>query len=112
MSRFDAGRWGRIVVWTGAALAWAGATTAAALEPLRAQTDRPEEPPAVDIAATSSLPAMPTMPPRGLAIIRYTPSETPAPEVRTVYVRQTQSGGSPAGAPAASSAPAPTSSGS
>ncbi|HEY7469784.1 MAG TPA: hypothetical protein VIC07_09705 [Acidimicrobiia bacterium] len=112
MSRFNGGRWGRIVVWTGAALAWAGATTAAALEPLRAQTDRPEQPPPADVAASSSLPALPTMPARGLAIIRYTPSETPAPEVRTVYVRQTPSGGSSAGAPAASSAPAPTSSGS
>jgi hypothetical protein len=110
MSRFDEGRLGRIVVWTGAALAWAAAITAAALEPLRSQGDQPGEPSPAEVVSTTVHPVLPNAPARGLVILRYTPAESPEPEVRTVYVRQAGTGGSSASV--ASPAPTPTSSGS
>jgi hypothetical protein len=110
MSRFDEGRLARIMVWTGAALAWAGAVTAAALEPLRAQASLSGESSPAEVVTTTLHPVVPTAPAQGLVILRYTPVEVPEPEVRTIYVRQTKASGSSGSS--ANSAPAPTSSGS
>jgi hypothetical protein len=110
MSRFDEGRLARIVVWTGAALAWAGAITAAALEPQRPQAGQSNAPSPAEVVTTSPYSVLPTAPAQGLVILRYTPVEAPEPEVRTVYVRQTKA--SVSSGSSANSAPAPTSSGS
>jgi|GEM_PF-3548858 len=133
MSRFDSGRWNRILVWTGAALAWGTAVIAARLEPARA-TDAEQPLPEVNQQATSTtLAAMPASPSEGLVILRFTPVPAPEPEIRTVYVERSvparssgggssaSSGGSsgsgrsappPASPAPAQPAPAPSSSGS
>lgn len=115
MSRFDGARWIRIMVWTGAALAWGGALTAADLEPSRAEPVEPEPPTPVEVPTTRQA-AVPVAPSRGLVILRYTPSETPQAEVQTVYVRRAAaapaSAATPAAPPPPPPAPAPRSSGS
>lgn len=115
MSRFDAGRRGRIAVWTGAALAWGTAVTLAGQEPAQAGAQATEPPPSLDVT-NSVVPPLPTMPDEGLVIIRYQPSVTESPEVRTVYVKQAApANGSRAAAPTpapAAPAPAPQSGGS
>jgi hypothetical protein len=69
MSRFDAERWDRIVIWSAAALAWGTAVIATTLQP--------EEPaPAVGEAADHSRAAMPRPTSEGLVIIRYTQDES------------------------------------
>lgn len=104
MSRFDAARRSRIAVWTGAALAWGTAVTLAGQEPVDA-AEPAEAPPSVDVNS-DAVPTLPTLPEGGLMIIRYQPSVTEAPEVRTVYVKQAPAvNASPA--PAANPAPAP-----
>jgi hypothetical protein len=112
VSRFDAARRGRIAVWTGAALAWGTAVTLAGQQPVQAEADRTENPPSVTTETTvaSSIPALPD---QGLVIIRYQPSVTVQPEVRTVYVQQAVPAAPQSSAPApASAAPSPRSGGS
>lgn len=113
MSRFDGARWTRIMVWTGATLAWGAALTAADLEPSRAEPVEPDPPTPVAVPTTLQA-AVPVAPTRGLVILRYTPSETPRAEVQTVYVKRAAAAPAPAAAPAspAPPAPAPKSSGS
>lgn len=114
MSRFDGARWTRIMVWTGATLAWGAALTAADLEPSRAEPVEPDPPIPVAVPTTVQA-AVPVAPTRGLVILRYTPSETPRAEVQTVYVRRVAAAPAPAASPAAPPpppAPAPKSSGS
>jgi hypothetical protein len=97
MSRFDQGRWNRVVVWTGAALAWGSAFVAARLEPPR---DVPNIPaPEVAPAGMEAEAALPIPPEGGILVIRRTGgSAAPVP--------------TPAVAPEPSPAPAPVSSGS
>lgn len=106
MSRFDGARWARIMVWTGATLAWGAAFTTADLEPSRAEPVAPDPPTPLAVPTTVQA-AVPDAPARGLVILRYTPSETPRAEVRTVYV--TRAAAAPTPAPPG---PAPESSGS
>lgn len=111
MSRFDAGRRGRIAVWTGAALAWGTAVTLAGQEPVQAEADSTETPSSVT-TETTVLSSLPALPGQGLVIIRYQPSLAPAPEVRTVYVQAAPAVAARSSAPASGSAPSPKSSGS
>lgn len=111
MSRFDRGRWNRILVWTGATLAWGTALVAAREEP--AQVASPVPPAEGQVAADSLHAAMPTPPSQGLVILRFTPVETPEPEVVTVNV--TRAAASPPSAQpavAVQPVPEPSSSGS
>jgi hypothetical protein len=115
MSRFTPSRRNRVLAWTGAALAWGTAVTAARLEPARAQTQAPTPTtPVVNQATTQA--AMPTEPVGGLVILRYQPHEEPTPAVRTVYVKKTTPAKTTAPAKAApapkKTAPAPKSRGS
>lgn len=113
MSRFDRARRGRILAWTGAALAWGTALTISVLEPESAgATAQPttSQPSTSAVAPASQVAAMPTPPARGLVILRFQPSTDLTPEVRTVYVQQ-KAPPAPSAAPA-QSAPAPRSSGS
>jgi hypothetical protein len=103
VSRFDAGRRGRIAVWTGAALAWGTVATLAGQEPVQAGVDDAETPPSVTME-TPVLSPVPALPDQGLVMIRYRPSVTATPEVRTVYVQQAV----PAATRPSASAPAPT----
>ena len=68
MSRFDQGRWNRILVWTGAGLAWSSALLAGPL-PLRST-----EPTDVSVAGASETigakQAMPDPLDQGLIVIR------------------------------------------
>jgi hypothetical protein len=84
MSRFTPTRWNRIMVWTGASLAWGTAFVAAKVEPVRAQETKPD--PASEAVATNTA-AMPQAPASGLSIIRYKPTAAPAPEIKKVYVQ-------------------------
>lgn len=113
MSRFDRARRGRILAWTGAALAWGTALTISVLEPESAGANAQaatSQPSTSVVAPTSHLAAMPNPPARGLVILRFQPSTEQAPEVRTVYVQQ-KAPPAPSGA-LAQPAPAPQSSGS
>lgn len=112
MSRFDAGRWNRILIWTGAALAWSTALVVSRLEPAREVDASRLEPVAAETADWSRQSVMPNPAPLGLVILRFTPVDAPLPEVRTVLVERAASG-SPSPSPAsAQAAPAPASSGS
>lgn len=113
MSRFDGSRWSRILVWTGATLAWGAALTAADLEPSRAEPVEPDPPTPLAVPTTVQA-AVPVAPTRGLVILRYTPSDTPRAEVQTVHVTRAAAAPAPAASPAAPPppAPAPKSSGS
>lgn len=112
MSRFDSARRGRIAVWTGAALAWGTAVTVAGQEPAQAGADATDVPPAMTEEATVLSP-MPALPHKGLVIIRYQPSVSNEPEVRTVYVQPAvPAAGRPSSAAPAPAAPAPRSGGS
>jgi hypothetical protein len=113
MSRFDSSRRGRILAWTGAALAWGTAVTMAVLEPemSAASTSTAPAPPAASgVVPASQVAAMPAPPAQGLVILRYQPSVDTTPEVRTVYVQQKAP--QAATAVSATAAPAPQSSGS
>lgn len=113
MSRFDAGRWNRILIWTGAALAWSTAVMISWLEPAR-EVDAGRQEPVAGEPADSSLQAiMPRPAPLGLVILRFTPVDAPPAEVRTVFVDRAGGGGSTSPAPpSAQAAPEPASSGS
>jgi hypothetical protein len=113
MSRFNGGRWNRILVWTGAALAWGTAFIAIWLEPERGVDAA--QPAAGKSAESSAQAIMPRPGPQGLVILRFAPVDTPASEVVSVRVETAASPGfSPALQAAAPSqpAPAPESSGS
>lgn len=114
MSRFDTARRVRILAWTGAALAWGTAVTLAGLEPSSAEVASPPAPNPFDSAVlpASQVAVMPNMPPSGLVILRYQPSEESSPEVRTVYVQQKAPRASRVAPPQQTSAPTPKSSGS
>jgi hypothetical protein len=110
VNRFRDGRWYRILVWTGAAMAWGSALVAFRLEPARSTgvTPAPEE---VQMILDEQA-VMPRPPASGLVVIRYTPVAAPDPVVRTVMVpRPAASTPSSASTPA-KSAPQPSSSGS
>jgi hypothetical protein len=87
MSRFTPSRRNRVIAWTGAALAWGTAVTAARLEPARAQTQS-QTPTAPVVAQTSTQAAVPTQPVGGLVILRYTPRPEVDPPTRTVYIKK------------------------
>jgi len=77
VSRFDASRRNRILVWTGAALAWGTAATMAGHGPVTTNTGVPLPPDPVAADAPGA-PAMPQAPSGGLVVIRYQPSDGPA----------------------------------
>jgi hypothetical protein len=112
MSRFDATRWNRILIWTGAALTWGTAMIATWLEPARGVEADGPEPVAGETAVTSQQPIMPSPTARGLVILRFTPVDAPQPEVRTVVVNRSSGGASSAAPASAQAAPQPASSGS
>lgn len=99
MSRFDGGRWNRVVVWTGAALAWGSVFVATRLEPDGAVPPTVSPVPAqagVEVSA-----ALPVPPEGGIVVIRQSGSSTaPAPPP------------APSAASAPGSPPTPVSSGS
>jgi hypothetical protein len=81
MSRFDKGRWNRVVVWTGAALAWGSALVAARLEPDR---DLPPPAPVLARSGVETSAAFPVPPESGIVVIRHagspvTPAQSSAP---------------------------------
>lgn len=101
-------RRGRILAWTGAALAWGTALTISVLEPENAQANiqaPTAQPPTSAVVPSSQITTMPTPPVRGLVILRYQPSIESSPEVHTVYVQQKAPQTSK---PVPGSAPAPT----
>ena len=102
MSRFDATRRARIAAWTGAALAWGTVVAVAGQRQTTTESVVAEPDPAIE-TATQQAGSIPTMPARGLVIIRYEPSAESAAEVRTVFAPQAAP--APAAQPAA---PAPT----
>ncbi len=77
MSRFAQGRWNRILVWTGAALAWGSALVATLLEPPRGQ-EPPLEPPG-QMQTVDASPVMPNLPEQGLVVIRSGNAQTVEP---------------------------------
>jgi len=89
MSRFEQGRWNRILVWTGAALAWGSAVMAARFEPIPGAEASSSQPGEVETVEVEGL--MPHPPARGLIVIRYgkdqaiqvpaPPTQSPAPAV-------------------------------
>ena len=111
MSRFNGARRGRIAAWTGAALAWGTAVTLAGQEPVQAEPEATEIPPSVT-TESNVLSPLPAPPDKGLVIIRYEPSVTETPEVRTVYVQQAAPAVPRSSSPAPAPAPAPKSGGS
>lgn len=107
MSRFDHARRGRIVAWTGAALAWGTALTIAGLKPTEAAAAAEPSttaPPTTTGVAATQHELMPSQPAGGLVILRYRPSADEASEVQTVYVREKAPAAS---APKSSPQPAP-----
>jgi hypothetical protein len=94
-----------IAAWTAASVAWGTTVVAVA----SAEPDAPDPLASSDIGkpvatTTTEAPVLapvPNLPPRGLVVVRYTPTDPPAPRV---VVRKVVSG-SPA--PAAGAAPAP-----
>lgn len=110
MSRFDQGRWNRILVWTGATLAWGTALVAARAEP--AQVTGSVPPAAGQVVADSRQAVMPTPPSQGLVVLRFTPVTAPEPEVVTVRVTRAASPAPAQPVAAAQPAPQPSSSGS
>jgi len=71
MSRFDAARWDRIVIWSAAALAWGTAVIATSLQTPNAET----APPPATVGEYSELApgTMPRPTSKGLVILRFTP---------------------------------------
>lgn len=102
MSRFGDARWQRLAVWTGAALAWGSTLTAWALEPSRGGASTPETPESSSIDSSTGS-EIPTLPGKGILVVRFQPAPTQedAPQTVTV-VRAAQP----------QTAPQPTSSGS
>lgn len=105
MSRFDGGRWNRILIWTGAALVWGTALVAARIE--EKEPPEPAGPSEGQIASVSPQSAMPVAPAQGLVILRFTPTETPKPQVVTVNVGRASSPRPAAPEPSVAARPAP-----
>jgi len=105
MSRFDRGRWNRILVWTGAALAWGTALIAARID--ERQQVESTIPSQGQVASVAPQAGMPVAPAQGLVILRFAPSETPEPRVVTVVVGRAASTRSAAPAPAVNQQPSP-----
>jgi hypothetical protein len=105
MSRFDGGRWNRILVWTGAALAWGTALIAARIDEIA--PPEPTQPSEGQIASVTTQAGMPVPPTQGLVILRFTPVATPQADVITVEVGKATSFRPPAPAPAVTPQPAP-----
>ena len=78
MSRFDAARRNKILVWTGAALAWATAATMTGQASSSAKVEGPATPDPIVSDATDAA-AFPTPPAGGLVVIRHQTIEPPAP---------------------------------
>ncbi len=74
MSRFAEGRGNRILVWTGAALAWGSAFVATLLEPPRDQEPPLDTPGHMQTVDASS--SMPNLPDQGLVVIRSGKTQT------------------------------------
>jgi hypothetical protein len=104
MSRFDGGRWNRILIWTGAALAWGTALVTARIDENAQPEARPTE---GQVATVSPQAGMPVSPAHGLVILRFTRVESPEPEVITVNVGRTGSPRPAAPGPSAAIGPAP-----
>jgi hypothetical protein len=68
MSRFDQGRWNRVLVWTGAALTWGTALMAARFEPATGREDSVSQPSQIETIAAGRV--MPNLPDQGLVVIR------------------------------------------
>ncbi|HEX2404231.1 MAG TPA: hypothetical protein VHM29_05970 [Acidimicrobiia bacterium] len=80
MSRFDQGRWHRILVWTGAAIAWSSALIAGSFPPgFGGTADHPESGVSETIDAKQ---AMPNLPDQGLIVIRQGTGQTSQPAVQ------------------------------
>ena len=79
MSRFEQGRWNRILVWTGAALAWGSALIAGHLAPASAADAEASEPGQTENIGTQQ--AMPA-PGQGLIVIRVGREQTDQPAVQ------------------------------
>ena len=99
MSRFDAARWDRIVIWSAAALAWGTAVIATSLQAPEAET----APPPATVGENSELApgAMPRPTSQGLVILRFTPdggnqSSTAAASSSTPSAPSAQAGPEPA----------------
>lgn len=113
MSRFNASRTGRIAVWTGAALAWGTAVTLASQEAVADANSTGAQPSVSTESATSG--SVPTMPDKGLVILRYQPSSDETADPPTVVVRRAAPAPrvqAPAPTPAPAPAPRPRSGGS
>jgi len=78
MSRFDQGRWNRILVWTGAGLAWSSALVAGLLPP--ASSESPDGSVARASETVGAKQAMPDPLDQGLIVIRlgHEPTSLPA----------------------------------
>lgn len=79
-------RWARIAAWTGAAVAWGTAAVAVSAAGPAVDTAPPTSAgPILPVITEPSVsaPAMPTPPPGGLVVIRFTPAERPAARVIT-----------------------------
>jgi len=112
LSRFDASRWNRILIWTGAALAWSTAVIVSWLEPARELDAGLPGTVATETTDSSLQAIMPSPAPQGLVILRFTPVDAPQPEVRTVFVNRPSGGTSSSPAASPQAAPEPASSGS
>jgi hypothetical protein len=109
VSRFDTTRRGRILAWTGAALAWATVAIAGLDNQGALAQNATGGPTGPLLVPASEMVAMPSPPAGGLVILRYRPSAEETTEVRTVYVRQSAPSSA---AQVTASAPAPRTSGS
>jgi hypothetical protein len=80
LSRFDQGRWNRVVIWTGATLAWGSAMVAARIDAGRDVATAPE--PTSAQAEVKTMAAFPVPPEHGLLVIRQggtTAASAPVP---------------------------------
>jgi hypothetical protein len=80
MSRFDQGRWNRILVWTGAAIAWSAALIAGHFPPGLSGTADVSEAGLSETVGASQ--AMPNQLDQGLIVIRYGKDQTSLPAVQ------------------------------
>ena len=84
MSRFDQGRCNRILLWTGAALAWGSALIAVWIQP--ASGDEATIPVPGQVERVGAQQGVPEPPDRGLLVIRsgkdqITHADVPAPQI-------------------------------
>ena len=84
MTRFDQGRCNRILLWTGAALAWGSAMVAVWIQP--ASGDEATNPVPGQVERVGAQPAMPGPAHQGLLVIRsgkdqITQADVPPPQI-------------------------------